>query len=195
MNDPQRTTSQDALRRDQLWLMLLPLAVLAITWQAPPPGLSSTSGTWLPGVRASATSSQNLWGVKLLALKHGHAQQLIDALGQIADPTTHLSAGANAHSLLIAGHPLEVRRLLKLAQRLDQPRSDDEHIWVHRVRYTKAHDVIPLLERALTRFASRRHPPHPRPMVSRLLVDDVTNALLVIANDRERAHLERIMAV
>jgi len=32
-------------------------------------------------------------------------------------------------------------------------------------------------------------------VVSRLLVDDVTNALLVVTNERERAHLERIMAV
>lgn len=196
MNDPKPPASQDAtLRRDQLWLMVLPLAVLAIAWQAPPPGLANASGTWSRGVQASASSSQNLWGVKLLPLQHIDAQRLIEALSQIADPTTHLSTSADAHGVLIAGHPLEVRRLIKLAHKLDQPLSDDEQIWAHRVRYTKAHDVIPLLERALARFASRRHCTPPQPVVSRLLVDDVTNALLVVTNTHEQAHLERIMAI
>jgi len=86
---------------------------------------------------------------EIYQLKHAAVQDLVAVLRPLLPPTDHFSAHAQSNTLVFTGTAANVRRIIKVVQRLDQPPTQRD-IHVVYLRYARAADLVKVLTNLLS---------------------------------------------
>jgi len=114
-------------------------------------------------------------------LKYGSVQEMVPILRPLLPPTSHFAAYAASNTLVFTDTAANIKRILKVIRRIDQPQTEG-NLHVVYLRYAKATDLVKLLGKIL---ASKQKAAGPRAKTRPFSVqaEETTNALVVHAPD------------
>jgi len=115
----------------------------------------------------------------IVSIENGSANKLIPLLRPLMAPTSQLSAYEPSNSLIITDYAENIRRLLKVVARIDQPL--DVEVTVIPLKYASALDIADLVSRTMSSVPGAAAVKRPGEQVPGLsIVPDLrTNSLLV----------------
>ncbi len=128
---------------------------------------------------------------QIYQLKHGSAQELIPVLRPLLPPTSHFAAHAPSNTLVFTDTASNVKRVLKVVSRIDQPQARGD-IHVVYLQYAKATEMVSLLNNILT---SRQKTGDAKAKAQPVSVqaDEATNSLVLQAPQDEFVFIQDVI--
>jgi len=126
-------------------------------------------------------------------LKHTSVQELVPVLRPLLPPTDHFAAHAQSNTLVFTGTAANVKRVIKVIDRLDQPQIE-RNIHVVYLRYAKAVDLVKLLSNVLTsrqQAAGAKGATPSEPI--NVQADESTNALVIQSAADDFVYIQEIV--
>jgi general secretion pathway protein D len=126
----------------------------------------------------------------VLIVQHTSATQMIPLLRPLMSPTSQLSSYDQANALIITDYADNIRRLLRIVEKIDQPVSND--VTIITLQHASALDLADLVTRLSLPGASQPGQPGQQPGVAgdrfNIVPDLRTNSLLVRADNPGRVN-------
>jgi len=127
-------------------------------------------------------------------LKHTSVQELVPVLRPLLPPTDHFAAHAQSNTLVFTGTAANVKRVIKVIDRLDQPKIE-RNIHVVYLRYAKAADLVKLLSNILS---SRQQTAAAKGAASatepvNVQADESTNALVIQSAEDDFTYIQEVI--
>jgi len=125
---------------------------------------------------------------QVIAVKHVSAAQLVPILRPLVPPQGHLAAHAQTNTLIVADRVSNIRRLLRIVQKIDEPSSSE--IEVVPLQHASATEVV----RILTSLRQQKKKKDPKSAAPTLVADERTNSILLGGEKSERLQIKAIIA-
>jgi len=124
---------------------------------------------------------------QIIQIKHVSAAQLIPLLRPLIRQQGHLVASPANNTIIISDQANNVRRLLKIIRRIDQP--DDENIEVMVLEHASATEVV----RILSTLEQKKATTNGTKNSSNLVADERTNSVLISGDRTKRLRLRTLI--
>ncbi|TGO02475.1 general secretion pathway protein GspD [Candidatus Thiomargarita nelsonii] len=124
---------------------------------------------------------------QIIQIKHISAAQLIPLLRPLIRQQGHLVASPANNTIIISDQANNVRRLLKIIRRIDQP--DDENIEVMVLEHASATEVV----RILSTLEQKKATTNGTKKSSNLVADERTNSVLISGDRTTRLRLRTLI--
>jgi len=125
---------------------------------------------------------------RVIEIEHVTAAQLVPILRPLVPPQGHLAAYPQSNVLIISDRAANIKRLINIIKRIDQPSSGE--IEIVRLEHAAASDLVRVLT-SLQQQASKKGGQSSKPL---LVADERTNSILIGGDRSKRLRLRAIIS-
>ncbi len=125
---------------------------------------------------------------RVIEIEHVTAAQLVPILRPLVPPQGHLAAYPQSNVLIISDRAANIKRLINIIKRIDQPSSGE--IEIVRLEHAAASDLVRVLT-SLQQQASKKGGQSNKPL---LVADERTNSILIGGDRSKRLRLRAIIS-
>ncbi len=125
---------------------------------------------------------------QVVEIKHIAAAQLVPILRPLVPPQGHLAAHAQTNMLIIADRVSNIKRLLKIIEKIDEPSGSE--IEVVQLEHASASEVV----RVLTSLKRKSKKGAAGPSGITLVADERTNSILMGGDKKDRLQMKALIA-
>ena len=125
---------------------------------------------------------------QVIAVQNVNAAQLVPVLRPLMPQSAHLAAYPGGNILIISDHAVNVNRVMRIIQRIDQ--QGDNDVDIVNLQHASAAEVV----RVVNTFFTQQNPAEGGGSPSRVIADDRSNSVLIGGEKSNRLRIKALVA-